>query len=137
MSDLPEPVRAVLAGRTFAHLATTARDGSPRSVPVWIDVEEDGRLVMFTQSTSAKSRNIERDGRVAISAVNLENPYEQCDVRGRVVERIDGDAAHEVADRLAVKYTGTPFPFRPPTTVAYVIAPEASHHVALPFTHEA
>ena len=129
-------VRAILAGRNFAHLATLLPDGAPHSVPVWIDVDGD-RLVMFTQTTSRKARNIEADARVAVSAVDLDDPYRQCDLRGRVVERIGGDAAWEIADRLAVKYTGEPFPWRPPTTIAYVVEPELAHHVALPFTHRA
>ena len=137
MSPLPDDVRAILAGRTFAHLATVLPDGSPHSVPVWIDVDESGRLVMFTQTGTRKARNLERDGRVAVSAVDHDNPYRQCDLRGRVVERIDGDRALDIADGLAIKYTGAPFPWRSPNTVVYAIAPEVAHHTQLPFTHEA
>jgi PPOX class probable F420-dependent enzyme len=132
---LPDEVEAILRGRAFAHLATVLPDGAPHSVPLWIDVRDDGRLVVFTQSTSRKARNIERDARVALSAVDIDDPYRQCDLRGRVVERIDGAAALEVADGLAVKYTGAPFPWRSPATVAYVIEPGRAHHVELPFTH--
>jgi hypothetical protein len=31
-------------------------------------------------------------------------------VRGRVVEWIEGDAAWEIVDRIATKYTGGPYP---------------------------
>jgi hypothetical protein len=51
------------------------------------------------------------------------------------VERLDGDAALAVADDLALKYTGDPFPWRSPATVVYVIEAERAHHVKLPFTH--
>lgn len=132
---LSDEVRAILAGRAFAHLATVLPDGSPHSVPVWIDLDENDRLVMFTQTGSRKARNIERDGRVAVSAVDHDDPYRQCDLRGRVVERIDGETACDVADRLAVKYTGVAFPWRSPNTVVYAIEPEVAHHVKLPFTH--
>ena len=132
--SLSDEVRGLLAGRSFAHLATVLPDGSPHSVPVWIDVDDNDRLVMFTQTGSRKARNIERDGRVAISAVDTENPYRQCDLRGRVVARIDGERALAIADALAVKYTGAAFPWRSPNTVAYSIEPDVSHLAELPFT---
>lgn len=133
--SLPDEVRALLAGRAFAHLATVLPDGAPHSVPVWIDVDENDRLVVFTQTGSRKARNIERDGRVAISAVDMDDPYRQCDLRGRVVARIDGDRALTIADALSLKYTGAAFPWRSPATVVYAIEPDVSHHAALPFTH--
>jgi PPOX class probable F420-dependent enzyme len=133
--SMSDEVRALLAGRAFAHLATVLPDGSPHSVPVWIDVDEDDRLVVFTQSGSRKARNIERDGRVAISAVDIANPYRQCDLRGRVVGRIDGERALTIADALSVKYTGEAFPWRSPNTVVYSIDVDRSHHTELPFTH--
>jgi PPOX class probable F420-dependent enzyme len=135
VSPLPDDVRAVLAGRAFAHLATVMPDGAPHSSPVWIDVEPDGRLVMFTQSVNRKARNIARDPRVAVSATAEDDPYRQVDLRGRVVERIEGDDAQAVADRLSVKYTGAAFPWRSPNTIALRIAVDATHHVKLPFEH--
>lgn len=130
---LPPEVREVLAGPTFAHLATVLPDGAPHSVPVWIDVRDDGRLVLFTRSGSRKARNIDRDARVAVSAVDADNPYRQCDVRGRVVGRIDGDEALAIADALSVKYTGEPFPWRSPATIAYVIEADRATSITLPF----
>lgn len=132
---LSDEVRALLSGRAFAHLATVLPDGSPHSVPVWIDVDGNDRLVMFTQTGSVKARNIERDGRVAISVVDIDDPYRQCDLRGHVVGRIDGDRALTIADALSVKYTGAAFPWRSPDTVVYAIEPDVSHHAKLPFTH--
>ena len=134
MPALTDDARAILEGRAFAHLATVLPDGAPHSVPVWIGVDGDA-LVMFTQTGSRKSRNIEADARVAISATDEANPYRQCDLRGRVTARIDGDAAQQVADDLSLKYTGAPFPWRSPNTVAYVITPETCHAADLPFTH--
>ena len=134
MSLSPE-VRALLGGRAFAHLATVLPDGAPHSVPVWIDVDENDRLVMFTQTGSRKARNIERDGRVAVSAVDIDNPYRQCDLRGRVVGRVEGERALAIADALSVKYTGAAFPWRSPHTVVYSIEVDRSHHAELPFTH--
>jgi PPOX class probable F420-dependent enzyme len=105
-------------------------DGSPHSVAVWVGVE-DGRVVFFTQPSSRKARNVERDPRVAVSVVDRSNPYRTARIRGRVVATRDGDAALEVMDRLAVKYTGKPFPVR--SGRLYEIEPEQTGFMELPF----
>ncbi len=65
-----------------------------------------------------------------------EDPYREADLRGRVVERIDGDAALVLADRIARKYTGEPFPLRGEETVIYAIEVHEARHHQLPFTDE-
>ena len=135
MTPLPDDVRALFAGRNYAHLATIGPKG-PTSVPIWVDVDGD-RLVMFTQSGSRKAKNIAKDARVALSIVDRDDPYRQADVRGRVVERIDGDAALAAMDRLSEKYIGAPFPMRNPETIAFVIEVDRARHVKLPFEHTA
>ena len=44
-------------------------------------------------------------------------------VRGRVVERIEGDAAWTIIDRLSHKYIGQPYPLRM-DRVVFLVAPE-------------
>lgn len=129
---LPPEVRKLFERRNFAHLATVLPDGSPHSVPVWMRVE-DGKLVFFTQIGSRKARNLERDPHVAISIVDEENPYRSAWVRGRVVDRIEGERALEIIDRISQQYTGADFPMR--SGVVHVIEAERSGHVVLPFTH--
>ena len=131
---IPDDVRELFEGRNYAHLATVGPEG-PTSVPVWIDVDDD-RLFFFTQSGSRKARNIAKDGRVGLSVVDGDDPYRHADVRGRVVERLDGDAALDAMDRLAQKYIGAPFPMRNPETVAFLIEVDEARHVKLPFEHE-
>jgi hypothetical protein len=74
-----------------------------------------------------------RDPRVAISITNEQNPYRSAWVRGRVVDRIEGDEALEIIDRLSNQYTGADFPMR--SGVVHVIEPEESGHTVLPFAH--
>jgi hypothetical protein len=38
---LSNEIKALLDGPNFAHLATLMPDGSPQSVPVWLDREND------------------------------------------------------------------------------------------------
>lgn len=135
MSAIPADVRELFAGRNYAHLATTGPKG-PTSVPIWVDVDGD-RLVFFTQRGSRKAVNIGRDPRVALSVVDRDDPYRQADVRGRVVERLEGGAAIAAMDRLSQKYIGAPFPMRDPdATVAFVVEVDRARHVKLPFSHE-
>jgi PPOX class probable F420-dependent enzyme len=132
MTELPADVRELFERRNFAHLATVLPDGSPHSVPVWMRIE-GGRLVFFTQTQSRKARNLEHDPHVAISVVDEQNPYRSAWVRGRVVDRIEGEPALEIIDRISQQYTGAYFPVR--SGVVHVIEPDHSGHVVLPFTH--
>ena len=132
MRELPPDVRELFEGPNYAHLATLMPDGSPHSVAVWTTVE-DGRPVFFTQPTSQKALNCDRDARVAISIIDHDNPYRTARVRGRIVATREGDAALEVMDRMSVKYTGQPFPVR--SGVLYEIEPEKVGLMELPFEH--
>jgi PPOX class probable F420-dependent enzyme len=135
MSTIPDGVRELFAARNYAHLATSGPKG-PTSVPIWVDLEGD-RLVFFTQRDSRKARNIGRNPRVALSIVDRDDPYRQADVRGRVVERLEGEEAIAAMDRLSQKYIGAPFPMRDPdSTVAFIVEVDRARHLKLPFTHE-
>jgi PPOX class probable F420-dependent enzyme len=114
------------------HLATVLPDGSPHSVPIWA-IYENGRIAIFTQSRSRKARNIARDPRVALSLVDETNPYRNAQIRGRVVETVEGDEALAIIDRISHHYTGADFPMRSGTV--YWIEPETAHFVELPFAH--
>jgi PPOX class probable F420-dependent enzyme len=129
---IPEDVRPLLEGRNFAHVATLLPDGSPHSVPVWVGIEDD-HVVFFTQEGSRKARNVEGDPRVAISVVDHERPYLSAHLRGQVVGKREGDAALEVMDRLARRYTGKDFPVR--RGVLYEIEVDRAGTIELPFEH--
>jgi PPOX class probable F420-dependent enzyme len=109
-------------------------DGSPQSVPVWVGREGD-RILVCTGEGSLKARNTRRDPRVALSIVDLGDPYREAQLRGRVVERRP-DPTLEFMDPISHKYTGKPFPFRDPAgRVALVIEVEKVRYAKLPFEH--
>jgi len=56
-----------------------------------------------------KARNVARDPRVAISITDRNQPHTAAVVRGRVTERIEGDPAWVIIDRLSHKYVGEPY----------------------------
>ena len=84
-------------------------------------------------TASRKARNLSRDPRVAVSVVDERNPYRSAWVLGRVVERVEGEEALEIIDRISQQYTGADFPMR--SGVVHVIEAERSGHVVLPFAH--
>ena len=134
MVALTDEVRGLLAGANYGHVATVMPDGGPHTVPVWVDLEDD-RIVFFTQTGTRKAHNLERDGRVAISLVDHDNPYRSAQIRGHVVEKRTGDPAEAVIERIARKFTGEPFPWRSPNSVLYVVEPERVRFMELPFVH--
>ena len=115
-------VRRVLDGASIAHLATVLPDGSPHTTPVYAGTHGD-RIVFFTGPGMRKARNLRRDPRVALAIAPVDDTFTPVVVRGRVVEWIEGDAAWEIVDQLATKYTGTPYP-RGQERVVAVIEPE-------------
>lgn len=100
-----------LKGRVFAHLATIMPDGSPQVTPVWIDFDGE-HLLINTAEGRAKDRNMRRDGRVALSIMNPDQPYRHVDIRGHVAEIIH-DGADEHIDTLSRRYDNTPWTYKP------------------------
>jgi len=131
---LSPEAKALIDRPNFAHLATLMEDGSPQSVPVWVGREGD-RLLVCTGEGSLKARNTRRDPRVALSIVDFHDPYEEVQLRGRVVERWpDPDLA--IMDPVSHKYTGKPFPMRGGEgRVALVIEVDKARYTKLPFAH--
>jgi PPOX class probable F420-dependent enzyme len=123
--SIPASHRDLFEKPNFGHLATLMPDGSPQVTPVWVDIEGD-TILFNTAEGRVKTRNLDRDGRVAISVADQQNPYRYIQVRGRVVSRThEGADAH--IDRLAKKYLGQDrYPFRQPgeQRVIFRIQPE-------------
>jgi PPOX class probable F420-dependent enzyme len=134
MAELPPEVRELFEGANFAHLATLMPDGAPHSVAIWAGLEGDN-VVFFTQEGSLKARNMARDPRVAISLTDHDDPYHTAQLRGEVIEVRGADAANALANSLALRYTGEPFPFQPPTSRLYVVEVHRVRSTQLSFEH--
>ncbi|MHB1527023.1 MAG: PPOX class F420-dependent oxidoreductase [Candidatus Dormibacteria bacterium] len=92
-----------LRQRQFAHLATVNPDGSPQVTPLWVDT--DGEAVLLNTALGrVKTRNLERDPRVAISITDAENPYSQLTVSGRA--ELIAEGAEEHIRQFQHKYHG-------------------------------
>ena len=131
---LSDEIKALLDRPNFAHLSTLMPDGSPQSAPVWVAREGDCILI-GTGEGSLKAKNTRRDSRVSLSIVDMDDPYAEAQLRGRVVERRP-DSHLNGMDAISRKYTGQPFPWRNPEgRVLLVIELEKARYTKLPFKH--
>ena len=114
MADLPQEVHHLLDEPNLASVATVMPDGSPQVTPVWIE-RSNGHICFNTAIGRVKEKNLRRDPRIAISIVSREDPYDKVDIRGRVVDMVEGQEADDMIDRLAKKYLGEDkYPWRSP-----------------------
>src|ERR1700722_3254043 len=108
---IPDSHLDLFQKKAFGHLATLMPNGQPQVTPIWIDY--DGRYVILnTAAGRQKDKNLQRDGRVALSIIDPDNPYRYLEVRGRVAERtLEGADQH--IDAMAKKYIGQDkYPYR-------------------------
>ena len=105
-APLSPAAQAFLKEKVWAHVATLMKDGSPQVTPVWVDT--DGTNVLINTATGRqKARNLERDGRVALSIMGMENAFRTLYVRGKV-KTITSVGANAQIDSLSERYTGNP-----------------------------
>lgn len=71
---------------------------------MWADMEDDVILINTFES-SAKSKNIKKDPRIAISVVESNNPYNMVSIKGRVIDQTT-EGADEHLKKLAKRYLG-------------------------------
>ena len=87
----------------------------------------DGQHLLFSQTTARqKYKNLQQDGRVALSIVDPANDYRYLEIRG-VVERIDPDPDNAFINAMAKKYLDQDvYPFHQPgdERVVVVVRPE-------------
>ena len=130
---LPDAVKTLLDHPNYAHLATVMADGSPHAAPVWVAREGD-RVLIGIGDGSVKGKNTRRDPRVALSIVDMADPYRMAQLRGRVVER-RRDPDFAAKDAMSKKYVGTPFPWRYPDGVTLVIEIDRCRYQQIPLRH--
>jgi PPOX class probable F420-dependent enzyme len=65
-----DTAREFLRAHHRAVLATSRADGRPQLSPVLCAVDEKGRLLISTRETAIKTRNLRRDPRASLCAIN-------------------------------------------------------------------
>ena len=101
-TQIPELFHGLLQSTALAHIATIGPDGEPQSTPVWFGW--DGQYLLFSQTKGRqKYRNVQRDPRIALSIVDVTNPFRYLEIRG-VVARIEDDKDNAFINSMAKKY---------------------------------
>lgn len=96
MTLTPE-MRAFLEERRFGVLATINPDGQPQQSVMWYALRDD-QIMINTNSTTLKLRNLERDGRYSMT---VEDEYKYLVLRG-TVDQIIHDHETTQADIYAL-----------------------------------
>lgn len=116
---IPAEVRELLESPNYLHLATLRADGSPRSWVVWVGIEGE-RLLICTDDSTRKAKDMRRNPLVSASVVDQANPYRMAAIQGQVIEaRQDVDCRY--MDPISMKLTSAPFPYRGSGRVCFVI----------------
>lgn len=129
--EVPERLKEILDGPTFAHLVTLDPDGSPQASAMW--VMRDGDFIVFnTAEGRRKWRNLKADPRVAVSISVPDEPYVNYSIQGQVIDMRTSDGV-DVIDALARKYLEVEtYPWLKPGDVRVTIVVEptriASNH---------
>jgi PPOX class probable F420-dependent enzyme len=97
----------VLTGTRTGKLATNRKDGRPHVTPVWFLLDDEGRLVFMTGSTSLKYRSLRRDSRFALCVDDQEPPFSFVMLECAVEEFLDDlELMEEWGTRIGGRYMG-------------------------------
>jgi PPOX class probable F420-dependent enzyme len=108
MTALPDDLIAVLNTKSICFVTTLMPDGSPQISQTWAGT--DGEHVLInTVNTHQKTRNLQRDPRIAIGIADPAAPSRYWALRGSVVA-MTTEGAREHIDELSQKYIGRPYP---------------------------
>jgi len=90
----------------FVTLVTVLPNGQPHATPVWVDYDGTN-IVINTVRGHQKDKDMQRNPKVTVLAVDPESPFRWIEVRGRVVEQTEVGALEHI-NRMSLKYSGNP-----------------------------
>ena len=125
---LDEDTVRLAQGKNLATVVTLMPDGQPQALLTWVD--SDGEHVLVnTEPQRQRARNIRRDPRITVLIHSADDPLDWSEVRGRVVDVVNGTEAREHIDKLSRMYEGKAFEdWRPDQTRVIVkVTPERIH----------
>ena len=93
-------------GPRVAALTTVMPDGQPQSTIVWCN-SDDHYVLVNSVAGRRKHKNIQRDRRVTLLALDPNDPYRWIEIRG-LVEEITDEGSVEHIDELSRLYEGAP-----------------------------
>jgi PPOX class probable F420-dependent enzyme len=129
---LDEDTVRLAKGTNLATVVTLMPDGQPQAQLTWIDTDGE-HLLVNTEPQRQRGKNIARDPRITVLIHSAEDDHDWSEVRGRVVEVVDGPVARDHIDFLSRKYLGVDFgaPVGPHGRIILKIAPTKVNTPAL------
>ena len=98
--------------------------------PVWAELDGDD-IVFNTAEGRVKAKNLRRDPRIALSAIDPDNYYHAVLIRGRVTE-ITEEGADEHINLMAKKYMDVDeYPYHRPGEVRLRVRVEPEHEMVM------
>ncbi len=111
--------------KNLASVVTLMPSGQPQAQLTWIDTDGENILVN-TEPGRQRGKNIRRDPRVTVLIHSDSDAWDWSEIRGQVIETIDGQKARDHIDELSRRYSGQDYPraIGPEGRVIYVIKPD-------------
>lgn len=125
---IPEELRDLLDKAIVVVMATVMPDGQPQATPVWCSYDGE-KIWINTVVGRQKDKNLQRDPKVTILAMDPNDVHRWIEVRGHVVERTEAGAVDHI-DQLSRLYRGADYYKTRPeklgkeTRVIYKIQPD-------------
>lgn len=130
---IPEKFLDLFVKPVVVALVTVMPDGQPQATPVWTDYV-DGYIRINTARGRQKDKNMQRDAKVTVLAIDPENPYRWIEVRGRIADESEATGL-EVINALSAKYRNEPDYYKrnegmrgKETRVTYLVEPTKITH---------
>jgi PPOX class probable F420-dependent enzyme len=122
---LDEDVARLAKGTHLATVVTVLPDGQPHAQLTWVD-HDDENVLVNTEPQRQKARNLRRNPKITVLIHSAADPWDWAEVRGHVVETIDGDRARAHIDEVSRRYSGADFDdtIGPHGRIILVIAPD-------------
>jgi PPOX class probable F420-dependent enzyme len=93
-----------------AVVASLRPDGSPHTVATWYDWE-DGDVLFNMDASRRRLRFMRDDARVALTVLDTDSWYRHVSLSGSIARIVEDEDLGDI-DRLAIRYTGSPFGHR-------------------------
>lgn len=106
--SLDEDAIRLAKDKNFATVATLMPGGQPQALLTWVDTDGE-HLLVNTEPQRQRARNVARDPRVTVLIRAEDDPWDWVEVRGHVVDTVDGQEARDHIDELSRKYLGTDY----------------------------
>ena len=122
---LPDAAVAMLRKPNPAVITTLRRDGQPVAVATWY-LWDDGRVLVNMDKSRKRLAHMRNDPRVALDVLDEGGWYTHLSITGHIDE-MRADTGLADIDRVAMHYTGKPYPQRGRARISAWIAVDGWH----------